>query len=254
MDQGDLLMRRLAAMIMAGVLCHLAVAVPAATARVFLRTGMAGNAGTLADLLGGEAVYRAKLQMNDGQGEVSILLLPTSYLAAVRLFTREGIDTANERLLFFPGATMGNGILYNRQTVTRLLLFDLIGRDQCMLFVLRQSLVDYEKSLVPPATHRLVEIAGYPGSNPLVYWRNFNTRVAVATARSGDQSQNIINYYAGVLPADGWQGVPGNPSRLANTPRTLFFTRGNQFCAIATDESRAGETIITILHKQLGTE
>jgi hypothetical protein len=247
-------MRRHVTLIVACILLALGTAILPAMARVFLRTGKASKAGPLADLLDGETVYDAKVQLNDGQGDVSILLLSTSYLAAIRRFTHSGIDPADGDLLFFPSRTMGNGLLYNKQTVTRLLLFDLIGRDQCMLFMLRQTTVDYEKSLAPPATHCLTEIAGYPGSNPLAFWRNFNTRLTVATARTGDEPQRIINYYAGMLTTDGWHGVPGDPSRLANTPRALFFVKDQQFCAITTKESDSDETIITILHKQLGTE
>lgn len=199
---------------------------------------------------GGALAYRARVTINNGTGEMTVFGFdkPIDELVPElkRLFALESVT--------YSGGTMGFAHASSRELHLRFILLQLGSKVQTLVFKIRQSGDEFERSSEPPQSHLLDEVPGFPASEPSFYMRDESTRTAIAVSSSFASPGEIREFFRSQLSAAGWgPAIPGNDS--ASDPGLTVYIRGPEICCClvkpAPDRRRS---VITLLHKRQGVK
>ena len=131
-----------------------------------------------------------------------------------------------------------------------------------MVFMIEQSLSDFEKSSSPPERHMLRNVPAYPDSEPSFYAHDKNTDMALAVATSSSTPESVKAFYDAHMVAKGWKTAPeaylATPGSDTGHPGPLplrgfnIYLKGAALCfVLATETADRGETTISLIHKQM---
>jgi hypothetical protein len=115
--------------------------------------------------------------------------------------------------------------------------------------MIEQSTREYEKSRKPPDRISVADIPSFPGSSPVLFLHNEDTRMSFAVSRAPSPPPDIRDFYRARLIATGWKPMFDRLSRVA------IYLKGTDLCCVGVDNSvLGGESRITLLHKQHGMQ
>jgi len=228
----------------------LVLALPAAApARVFSRWTAGAHTARALAAAGGETLYRAKVTVNNGRGELTVfgfdepLARVTGTLA--RSFDLPAFAKAEGDLAV---ASCRSG-----DRVVRLVAARLFAGGRTLLFALEQSEDQARASRAPPAGNRLGAVPAYPGSEPLFFVKDEKTRAALAVSRTDSGSREVQAFLAGRLADAGWTPVfPASGPGVADveTPAMKVYLRNESVCCLLVQPlPGATGSRITLLHK-----
>lgn len=224
--------------------------IPAASdARVFWRWGRWQVGPFFEYKWLGETAYRAPLRINNGRGEMTVVKARCNLDAALRN-ARKAAGQSGKLLAVLEGSDMALAVVSAEKRVIRILLFPLPRGDECLAFILDQSENDARASDAPPARHMIEEIPAYPGSVPVSYMLNEDTRSAIEVSSTRADPASVQNYYETSLSGAGWTPV------LPPCGSGAIYLRGREICLVMARcrPDCPGETTITVLQKRTAME
>ena len=244
MDAGDLL-KTARALYLVAFLAF--VAVTAVQARVFLRwEGRSDVVGNL-KRLGGRVSYETQIRINGGDGRLTVVSFD------------DALDTAAPRIrqtLSLPNSANGNAngalhILREKAVTIRLLLLRMEEAGRTLAIAIEQSNADFEASQAAPSRHQMKALPPYPGSQPIFFAEDSDTRLRVAVSETIAQAETVHSFYDQELRAKGW--IPSMPNAPGiDLPLPLYVRRSELCCVAVTPTQSASLQRITLLHKELG--
>ncbi len=244
MDTGDLLNRYRTLFL---IVCVATITVTAVQGRVFLR--WKGRSDVIGNLqrLGGSVAYETNVRINGGDGTLTVISFDdaldtvTPHIRSI-LSIPEGADgSANSSLHLLKGDT----------TTMRLLLLRLEQAGRTLAIAIEQSNADFAASQTSTHQHQLKALPPYPGSTPLLYAEDSDTKLRVAVSETLAHPDSIRQFYDHELKAKGW--TPSlTDAEGVGLALPLYIRRSELCCIGITPTQTTSAQRITLLHKELG--
>jgi hypothetical protein len=244
MDTGDLLkhVRTLSLTALFVVL-----AVTAVQGRVFLRwDGRSDVIGSLTRL-GGSLAYETQVRINGGDGKLTVVSFDDAL---------DDIAPRIRRILSIPTpeADDTNGSLHllrGESTTIRLLMLRIEDAGRTLAIAIEQSNAEYAASETELHSHELKALPPYPGSKPLFFAEDADTKLRVAVSETLAHADSVQLFYDRELRSKGW--IPSLPdSSDAQRPMPLYIRKSELCCIAVTPTQTSALQRITLLHKELG--
>ena len=221
-----------------------------ADARVYRSLGFfMGRALFNAELLG-KAVYRAAMQINGGNAEVTVVQAREDMAGIRRAVQSAG---AGQEARFEGGDSLGFGFVSGGDRSVRLLALTPGGRENTLVVTVDQSKQDEKESEASRATHGIPDVPAYPGGAVTCFMKNADTRTCFETQKVQVGADAAAAFYSDALPRNGWAPVFPRGSRAE--AGLQVFVKGADLCCVrikAADSS--GESDVTLLHKRGAVE
>ena len=221
---------------------------PQSHARVFWSWKSRTTAENAFDFLGAKSVYRSRLEINGGPGNLEVFACPSGIrdtVAGIR--QRLGANAVSHS-----GGSMAFGEVTDGNDLLRLVIVQLSARSETLVFSIAQSQDSRAASLVPvPITDRIPAVPSYPGSRPAFFVADQDRQCALGVASTSDSPEGVRRFYADRMAADGWKPAIRGTDKANATGMTVFLRKEEILCCQA-DEGPGGETRITLLHKRQG--
>ncbi|MBT3193420.1 MAG: hypothetical protein HN341_12790 [Verrucomicrobia bacterium] len=244
LDTGDLLNRSRITLLVALIVIAVGYS---SYGRVFSR--WTGRSNIVANLtrLGGTVAYESEIELNGGSGRLTVLGFD------------DALDTVGSqirRILDLPGeAPLGSGsslhIIKGDSTTHRLVLLRFDEGGRTLAIDIEQANADFLASQNPPGKHRIKAVPSFPGSTPMFFAEDVNTKLRIAVNTSAAPTDSIRKFYDQELRARGWTASLSDDQGTA-TEMPLYHRRSELLCLLVVP-SQAGQTQqITLLHKELG--
>ncbi|TFH14766.1 MAG: hypothetical protein E4H02_09265 [Lentisphaerales bacterium] len=216
--------------------------------RIFQLWGGA-KSGMSLDQLGAKELYRAKVQVNDGSGDLTVYGWDDDFEDALAALGRTCFPNGGGMKVVGDG--IGMGIARNGRTVARMILLKTSG--QSVLFRLVQSPAEYELSEKKPSTRFMSELPPFPGSEPIFFLKNADTGTSVEISRTRSRAGTVSVSMDDALASAGWQcPFPGDGSTVGEGPVCRFYVRKKDMCCIlATDMNDGTGTLVLAMHNRL---
>ncbi len=217
-------------------------------ARVFWRWGSAADSDRALEAAGGKLAYRAEVNVNGGQGSLSVF----AFDSLINDVKRE-LGRAFGTTFTGTGATMAMATVQKSGHVVRLIAIQLGDRFQTLVMKFDQTAAEHKKTGDRPREHLMSELPAYPGSQPAFYAANEDTKTGLAVSEAAAGSpDDVQRYYASHLESEGWQRqAPADapPGQALSSMR--IYQRGPRICCVhAIQSPETGRTRITLLHKR----
>ncbi len=106
-------------------------------------------------------------------------------------------------------------------------------------------------------------IPAYPGSEPVFFAEDENTRMSMAIAKTNASTAGVRKFFESSLTASGWTlAFPGNRARQtglsAPSPQAhsmpVYLRSGEICCVLVAPSKIPGHSRITLLHKRQGMQ
>jgi len=215
--------------------------------RVFIRwQGRSDVVGNLRRL-GGRLAYETTIRINGGDGQLSVLSFD------------DALDTATDqihRILSLPKRAGGSGgsslhLIQGDTTTTRLLLLRMEEAGNTLAIIIEQSNADFAASETPTSEHQLKAIPPYPGSSPVFFAEDADTKLRVAVSETLAHGDSVRQFYDRELKARGWMpALKGAENGNLGLP---LYIRRSQLCCLSISPARNSTAQrVTVLHKELG--
>ena len=216
--------------------------------RVFRIWGRA-RPGMSLDQLGAKELYRAKVRINNGSGNLTVYGWDGSFEDVLSDLRRASFADASDMKVMGDGVALGT--VQDAKTVARMILLKMEGRS--VLFHLLQSQNEFELSAKTPATHQLSELPAYPGSEPIFFLKNADTGTSVEISSTGSKPGTVAASLDNALEAAGWQSpFPGDASSLFKGSVCKVYLRQKEMCwVLATDRTDDPGALVLMMHKKL---
>ena len=221
--------------------------VTAVQGRVFLRwEGRSDIIGNLSRL-GGRVAYETRVRINGGEGKLTVVSFDDAL---------NDVEQRIRRMLSIPDNASGqaNGsihILRGDAITARLLLLRMEDAGRTLAIAIEQSNSEFAASEADLHEHELKALPPYPGSIPIFFAEDADTRLRIAVSETLAQADSIRHFYDRELRSRGWlPSLPdGSNGRL---PMPLYIRKSELCCIAVTSTQTASVQRITLLHKELG--
>ena len=244
MDTGDLL-KHFRTLCVTALLAVFTVT--AVQGRVFLRwQGRSDVIGSL-ERLGGGVAYETTVRINGGDGKLTVVSFDDAL---------DDIAPRIRRILSIPApeADDTNGslhLLQGESTTIRLLLLRIEDAGRTLAIAIEQSNAEYAASETDLHSHELKALPPYPGSKPLFFAEDADTKLRVAVSETLAHADSVRHFYDRELKSKGW--IPSLPdSSNARRPMPLYIRKSELCCIAVTATQKSSLQRITLLHKELG--
>lgn len=233
-------------LIIAG-LCSIAIV---CHGRIFLRRGSRAQSFRAMETAGGKIAYQATVNLNRGRGQLTVF----NFDKAIGDVVRELGQVFNSDDFNYSGGTMASATISSNDQVLRLMAIRLNDYKQTLVFKFAQSPSEFKVSCKPPTYHLMKTIPAYPGSEPVFFAKDENTRMSMAVSRTQSAPGGVREFFEARLAASGWTPAL-SPAKRGSTQGMTVYLRGPEICCVFVDSSAIpGECRITLLHKQQGIE
>ncbi len=237
------------------ILVFLLVVLPAHS-RVFWRWSGRAEAGRSLEALGATRAYAAPVVLNGGRGFLSVYGLDVPLGTALRHVGRAlnvAFDAPGEASMVVETIDIPSGRL-------RLVAIAPPDITRTLFCLIEQSRAEADRSSSPPATSDLPNVPVFPGSAPLFVATNEKARADLVVSVTVAPPETVRRFYREQLTAAGWlPGLPGAApaggaaERDGRRAETAIYLRGQNICCVQIAE-RAGQTQITVFHKELSNK
>lgn len=237
-------------------------------ARVFLRWGSRAQSTMAIEASGGKMAYETSVVVNGGKGQLTVF----SFDRAISEVIRQLSKIFNTDNFNYCRKTMGYALIDSGDTVLRLIVISLDDYRQTLVFKIEQSASEFKASIKPPDRHLMKTIPGYPGSEPVFFAKDENTRMSMAISKTQSAPAGVCDFFESRLISSGWRpalvagsalhhnktasgtGMEGISDALRGSGMAIYL-KGMEICCVLVDSSEVtGENRITILHKQPGVK
>lgn len=211
---------------------------------VFMRMG--GSSGAAAFLAGAEEGYRAKMLINGGSAQLTVLGMGSDFEAAASRL--EKLCVPGEGGIFQRGDNMAFGMMRGKDRVERYLLVGFSGRP--VVFRLDQSTSEFELSGKPPDRHMMADEAFFPGSVPALYLANDDTGTGLEISRATADPGAVMNHFAATLKGEGWMSPLPSLASSAVGSAMGFYVRGKELLCVSVTPGLQGRgSLVTVMRK-----
>lgn len=212
--------------------------------------------------------YETSVVVNSGKGQLTVF----SFDRAISEVIRQLSKIFNTDNFNYCRKTMGYALIDSGDSVLRLIVISLDDYRQTLVFKLEQSASEFKASIRPPDRHLMKTIPAYPGSEPVFFAEDENTRMSMAVSKTQSAPAGVRDFFESRLTSSGWTPALVAPSALhhnkivsGTATRGItdalcdsgmgVYLKGMEICCVLVDSSEGtGENRITILHKQPGVK
>ena len=221
-------------------------------ARVFLKWGKKTTFVHVDDL-GYDKAYNTTMKINGASADVEVMQSDRDMHSTLKQLKRLYEKAGGSPIIYRDGSTAW-GIISIHKHIVRLLVVNLDDRPFPTVFRIRQSEAAYKKSKKKNTTARITKIPIYPGSQLSHSSEDELTKMQLEVSKTSAAPKQVRQFFSTALKKEGWSPALPVLTSPDNPLGTLIYTKRGRVCLISARASDTpGESVITLVHKKLGS-